>query len=124
MIRTVTLGALCLAGLGAIAVAKVTPVKVAQTPLAGTTQTTAGNKSDRLPLSAGPRNDMPTGLNKIDVLYVAPADAPPEPQNNSKPRATVPLSSDKIISRHWHDPHDIKVKRLMSVSADTRQSKK
>ena len=42
MIRTITFGALCLAGLGAIAAAKVAPVKVSQTSSDDTTQMIAG----------------------------------------------------------------------------------
>ena len=123
MIRTITFGALCLAGLGAIAAAKVAPVKVSQTSSDDTTQMIAGNKSDRLSVRISPRNDPLTAIDKIDALYDSPTDARPETLNNSKPEAT-PLPPKKIISRHWHDPYDTKVKHLPAVSSNTKQSKR
>ena len=70
MIRTVALGAVCLAALGAIAAAaKESPpsqsIEVAFPVV-------AGNKSDRLPLIIN--QDTPTEAERVDVVYVPPVE--------------------------------------------------
>ena len=64
MIRTVALGVVCLAGLGAIAAAakKSPPPPEVVMPLV------VGNKADRLPSKIN--QDTPTETKKVDVVYV------------------------------------------------------
>ncbi len=68
MIRTVALGVVCLAGLGAIAAAakKSPPPQPAEVVF----PVVAGNKADRLQLVI--RQDTPTDAEKVDVVYVPP----------------------------------------------------
>ena len=74
MIRTVALGVACLAGLGAIAAAAKKP-SLPQ-PAEIVFPKVAGSKADRLPLI--PRLGTPTDVDRVDVAYVPPADAPSE----------------------------------------------
>jgi hypothetical protein len=78
MIRTVALGFICLAGVGAIAAAakKSTPP-----PPEVVMPVVSGNKTDRLPLTI--KEDKPTDAEKVDVVYVQPSEqgqaSPPPP---------------------------------------------
>ncbi|MEH2611754.1 hypothetical protein [Bradyrhizobium sp. AZCC 1693] len=102
MIRTVALGVVCLAGLGAIAAAaKKPPLPL---PAEIVFPKVAGSKTDRLPLIT--RLDTPTDPERVDVAYVPPVEAPSEPAAPQK-AASKPLP--RIVSRHWHDPHDRKL---------------
>lgn len=101
MIRTVALGVVCLAGLGAIAAAA--KKSTSPQPAEVVFPKVAGSKADRLPLIA--RLDTPTEAEKADVVYVAPVEAPSEPAAPQK-AASPPLP--RIASRHWHDPRDRK----------------
>ena len=123
MIRTVALGVVFLAGLGAIAAAakKLAPQQSAEVvfPLV------AGNKADRLQLIIS--RDTPTDVEKVDVIYVAPVveDITPSKQSAS-PKAVSPLRS-RIASRHWHDPHhrkfyDAAKQRISTSKLSTKDS--
>ena len=120
MIRTVALGVVCLAGLGAIAAAA---KKSAPPPSPEVVMPiVAGNKADRLPLTIN--QDTPTAAERVDVVYVQPseqgqADLPP-----SKPKqAAIPLYRN-ITPRHWHDPQDVKAKAANNRANIAKQSKK
>jgi len=101
VIRTVALGVVCLAGLCAIAAAAMKP------PLPHPAEVVfpivAGSKADRLPLV--PRLSTPTYSEKVEVAYVPPVEAPSEPAAPQKAASPAPT---RIVSRHWHDPHDRK----------------
>jgi hypothetical protein len=104
VIRTVALGVVCLAGLGAIAAAaKRSPPPQ---PAGVIFPVVDSNKADRLQLVA--RRDTPTDAEKVDVVYVSPVEDL-APSNQSAPqKAAIPLPP-RLVSRHWHDPHDLKV---------------
>jgi hypothetical protein len=102
VIRTVALGVVYLAGLGAIAAAAKRPPLPQPAELVF--PIVAGSKADRLPLIA--RLDTPADAAKVDVAYVSPVEAPSDPATPQK-AASPPLP--RIVSRHWHDPHDRKV---------------
>jgi hypothetical protein len=103
VIKTVALGVVCLAGLGAIAAAakKTTPPASPEVvmPIA------SGNKADRLPIRV---DDTLTEADRVHAAYVPPADRDQivRPQSSSPQAAGKPRP--KIISRHWHDPHALK----------------
>lgn len=103
MIRTVALGVVCVTGLGAIAAAakKSPPPQPAEFVF----PVVAGNKADRLQLVI--RRNTPTDAEKVDVVYVPPIDdlAPP---NQSAPHKAASPPPPRLVSRHWHDPHDLK----------------
>ena len=101
MIRTVALGVVCLAGLGVIAAAAKKP-SLPQLPEIVFPKV-AGSKADRLPLI--PRLGTPTDVERVDVAYVPPVEAPSESATPQK--AASPLLP-RIVSRRWHDPHDRK----------------
>jgi hypothetical protein len=69
MIRTVALGFICLAGLGAIAAAakKSTPPPPPEVVM----PVVSGTKTDRLPLTTN--EDKPTDAEKVDVVDVQPS---------------------------------------------------
>lgn len=118
MIRTVTLGVVCLAGLGAIAAAAKRPATAPTPELVF--PVIAGNKSDRLTFS---RNQGTlTTVDEVDVSYtpaspnqLADIPAPAREATNRPPPDFVP--------RHWHDPHDLKAKAGIPKAGDTRQAK-
>jgi len=101
VIRTVALGVVCLAGLGAIAAAakKSPPPQSAAIVF----PMVAGNKGDRQQLIT--RLDTPTDAEKVDVVFVPPAEASSEP---AAPQTAASPPLPRIMSRHWHDPHDRK----------------
>jgi hypothetical protein len=102
VIRTVALGVACLAGLGAIAAAaKKLPLPL---PAEIVFPKVAGSKTDRLPLIT--RLDTPTDAARADAAYIPPVEASSAPA--APPKAAIkPLP--RIVSRHWHDPHDRKL---------------
>ena len=69
MIRTVALGFICLAGLGAIAAAA---MKTTPPPREVVMPVVSENKTDRLPLTIN--EDKPTDAEKVDVVYVQPSE--------------------------------------------------
>jgi hypothetical protein len=100
VIRTVALGVACLAGLGAIAAA----AKKLPLPAEIVFPKVAGSKTDRLPLIT--RLDTPTDAARADAAYIPPVEASSAPA--APPKAAIkPLP--RIVSRHWHDPHDRKL---------------
>jgi len=101
VIRTVALGVVCLAGLGAIAAAAKKP-SLPQ-PAEIVFPKVAGSKADRLPLI--PRLGTPTDVVRVDVAHAPPVEAPSEPAAPQK-AASPPLP--RIAYRHWHDSHDRK----------------
>ena len=118
MIRTVALGVACLAGLGAIAAAaiKSPPPPEVVMPVV------AGNKADRLPLIIN--QYALADPEKVDVVYVPPSEQGqaglPLPASQERPSPTHHV----IAPRHWHDPHDVKVKAAEQKTISTKQSKK
>jgi hypothetical protein len=102
VIRTVALGVVRLAGLGAIAAAaKKPPPQPAEVVF----PMVAGNKADRLPLI--PRGESQTEIEKVDVVYVPPVENV-TPSSQSAPQKAADPPPPRIISRRWHDPHDLK----------------
>jgi hypothetical protein len=102
MIRTVALGFICLAGLGAIAAAakKTTPPPEVVMPVV------SGNKTDRLPLTIN--EAKPT--EKVDVVYVQPSQEGQASPPSRISEEAAPTRHPDITSRHWHDRHHVKAK--------------
>ena len=118
MIRTVALGFICLAGLGAIAAAA---MKSTPPPREVVMPVVSENKTDRLPLTIN--EDKPTDAEKVDVVYVQPSkegQASPPPPVSEEP---APTRHPDITSRHWHDRHHIKAKTEMRRASSTTQTK-
>jgi hypothetical protein len=103
VIRTVALGVVCLAGLGAIAAAakKQQPPQPAEVVF----PMVSGEKADRLPLIA--RGDTQTENEEVDVVYVPPVENI-APSNQSVPQKAANPPPPRLVSRHWHAPHDRK----------------
>ena len=116
MIRTVALGVVCLAGLGAIAAAAKKPSLPQPTVIVF--PKVAGSKADRLPLI--PRLGTPTDVVRVDVAYALPVEAPSEPAAPQKAASPAPT---RIVSRHWHDPHDRKFSEAAKLSANKSKPK-
>ena len=120
MIRTVALGFICLAGLGAIAAAakKSTPPPPPEVVM----PVVSGNKTDRLPLTI--KEDGPTDAEKVDVVYVQPSEegqaSPPPPVSEEPP---APTRHPDVTSRHWHDRHHVKAKTGRRRASSTNQTK-
>ena len=118
MIRTVALGVVCLAGLGAIAAA----AKKSPPPPEVVMSVVAGNKADRLPLKIN--QNTPTEAEKVDVVYVPPSEQsqaglpPPAPNEAASP------PHREITPRHWHDPHDLKSRAAKQKASSVKQSNK
>ena len=118
MIRTVALGFICLAGLGAIAAAA---KKSPPPPREVVMPVVSGNKPDRLPLSI--KEDRPTDAEKVDVVYVQPSQegqASPPSRISEEP---APTRHPDINSRHWHDRHHVKAKTERRRTSKTKQTK-
>jgi hypothetical protein len=103
VIRSVALGVVCLAGLGAIAAAAKKPLL--PQPVEVAFPIVAGSKADRLPLTA--HLDTPTDVEKVDVVYVPPVKNVTSLSQSASQKAADP-PPPRIISRRWHDPHDLK----------------
>ena len=104
MIRTVALRVVFLAGLCAIAAAaKKSP---APQPAEVVFPVVAGNKADRLQLIIG--WDTPADAEKVDIVYVPPVEQEPDISNQSAPQKAASAPPPRLVSRHWHDPHDLK----------------
>jgi hypothetical protein len=116
VIRTVALGFICLAGLGAIAAA----AKKSTPPLPEVVMpVVSGNKTDRLPLTI--KEVKPTDAEKVDVVYVQPSEegqASPLPPVSKEP---APTRNPDITSRHWHDRHHVKAKTEKRSASSTKQ---
>jgi hypothetical protein len=118
MIRTVALGFICLAGVGAIAAAakKSTPP-----PLEVVMPVVSGNKADRLPLTI--KEDKPTDAEKVDVVDVQPGQegqASPPSRISEEP---APARQPDINSRHVHDRHQVKAKTERRTAGSAKQTK-
>jgi hypothetical protein len=120
VIRAVALGVVCLAGLGAIAAAarKSPPPRPAEVafPVA------AGVKADRLPLII--RQDALADAEKVDVVYVPPVEQDLAISNQSAPQEPARPPPPRLVSRHWHDPHDLKAKATKQRANSLRQPQK
>ena len=119
MIRTVALGFICLAGLGAIAAAakKSTPPPPPEVVM----PVVSGNKTDRLPLVIN--ENKPTNAEKVDVVYVQPSEqgqASPPPPVSEEP---APTRHPDVTSRHWQDRHHAKAKTERRRTSSTKQTK-
>jgi len=103
VIRTVALGFICLAGVGAIAAAakKSTPPP----PLEVVMPVVSGNKTDRLPLAIN--EDKPTDAEKVDVVYIQPTQ-----EGQASPPSR--LSEEPAPTRH---PVKAKTERRRASSA-------
>jgi hypothetical protein len=118
VIKTVALGVVCLAGLGAIAAAA---KKSAPPPLPELVMpVVAGNKADRLPLRMN--KDTPTEVDEVNVVYVPPPEAGPLSESQSAPTEIRTTPPAKFIRRHWHDPADVKAKAAKQKASSTKQS--
>ena len=105
MIRTVALGVVCLAGLCAIAAAakRSTLQRSAEVVF----PVVAYNKADRLRLIIS--RDAPTDAEKVaDVAYAPPVVEDIAPSNPSPSQKAASPPPPHLVSRHWHDPHDLK----------------
>jgi hypothetical protein len=121
VIRTVALGVVCLAGLGAIAAAAKKSTPPSPSPEV-VFPVVVGNKTDRLPIRT--KQDTLTDTDKVDVVYVPPTGQDrihlpqPTPQE-----AAGPPSLD-IIPRHWHDPHNRRAEAAKPRTSSMKPSKK
>jgi len=117
VIRTVALGVVCLAGLGAIAAAakKTPPPQPAEVVF----PIVAGKKADRLQLII--RRDTPTDAERVDVVYVPPVLEDLAPSAPQEPTSPPPRP---LVSRHWHDPHDLKFGAIKQKASSAKQPKK
>jgi hypothetical protein len=116
VIRTVALGVVCLACLGAIAAAaKKSPAPL---PAEVVFPIVAGSKADRLPLV--PRLVTPNDAERVDIAYAPHIEAPSEPAAPQKAASPAPT---RIVSRHWHDPHDRKFSEAAKLSASKSKPK-
>jgi len=118
VIRTVALGMVCLAGLGAIAVAakKSTPPPRPEVVVPAV----SNNKADRLPTiisQADTQTDAERAATaeKVDVAYVASADqnAPNPRPAAARPAATQDSASARdpdIAPRHRHERHHVRAR--------------
>ena len=117
MIRTVALGIVCLVALGAIAAAakKLTLPQSAEVVF----PVVAGDKADRLPWMT--RGDTLTDAEKVAIAYVAPVEnlAPP-----TAPQKAASPPPPRIVSRHWHDPRDLKFFEAKEQKAGSSRSAK
>ena len=116
MIRTVALGFICLAGLGAIAAAA---MKSTPPPREVVMPVVSENKTDRLPLVIN--ENKPTNAEKVDVVYVQPSEegqASPPPPVSEEP---APTRHPDVTSRHWHDRH-VKAKTERPRASSTKQT--
>jgi hypothetical protein len=116
VIKTVALGVVCLAGLGAItgAAKKSTPSPPPETVL----PVLAGNKADRLPLIIN--RDTPAEVEKVNVVYVPPSE---QGQTGLPPPASQKPASPPhhaITHRHRHELHHLAKRRVST----TKQAKK
>ena len=91
MIRTVALGFICLAGLGAIAAAA---MKSTPPPPEVVMPVVSGNKADRLPLAIN--EDKPTDAEKVDVVYVQPSE-----EGQAIASTSIRRTGSYTTSRHY-----------------------
>jgi hypothetical protein len=119
VIRTVALGVVCLAGLGAIAAsAKKSPPPPPEVVM----PVVAGNKADRLLLITN--RDTPTDAEKVDIVYVPPSIQgqaglpPPASQEPANP------PHHDVTRRHWHDPHHLQAKAEKQKASSTKRAEK
>jgi hypothetical protein len=119
VIRTVALGFICLAGVGAIAAAatKSTPPR----PLEVVMPVVSGNKTDRLPLTIN--EDKPTDAEKVDVVYVQPSQEGQGSRPSLISEEPAPARHPDINSRHWHGRHHAKAKTERRRVSSTKQTK-
>ena len=120
MIRTVALGFICLAGLGAIAAAakKSTPPPP---PPEVVMPVVSGNKTDRLPLTTN--EDKPTDAEKVDVVYVQPSQEGQASLPSRISEEAAPTRHPNITPRHWHDRHHVRAKTERRRASSTKQTK-
>ena len=125
MIRTVWLGVFLLLGIAVLASYR---FAVSPQQLAELSKAVALASGDIEPSSVGMASaaDTLTKGDRLQIAYMAPA-------TDVKPAATVvaPVSppippatpAPRIVSRHWHDPHDRKVTRAAKPKVkDSRKS--
>jgi hypothetical protein len=122
VIRTVALGVFCLAGLGAIAVAKISNTGQPLASHEDAMHATAGNKADRLSISVS--QDTLTSADKVSIVYIPLSDENRptltevgRPEISSQP-------SVKILPRDRHDPNDVRGASVKVRSSSTKPSKK
>jgi len=121
VIRTVALGVVCLAGLGAIAAAAKKSTPPSPSPEV-VFPVVVGNKTDRLPIRT--KQDTLTDTDKIDVVYVPPTGQDQIPLPQPTPQKAAGLPSADINPRHWHDQHNLRAKAAKQRTSSTKRSKK
>jgi hypothetical protein len=119
MIRTVALGFICLAGLGAIAAAakKSTPPPPPEVVM----PVVSGTKSDRLPLTIN--EHKPTDAEKVDVVYVQPSQEGQAGPPSRISEEAAPTRHPDITSRHSHDRHHVKAEAERRGASSTKLAK-
>jgi hypothetical protein len=103
MVRTIWLALVCLAVLGAMAVAKVFEAPAISTTRETLAAAAADAGSTREPLPKGDR------LQTTEIHGEAPAEPQSqliEPIAPAVPNASVSTGEAVIVNRHWHDPND------------------
>jgi hypothetical protein len=111
VIRTVAIGIVCLAGLGAIG----TAAKKSATDVTAAFPIVSDTKADRLPTIVG--QDPLTSADRVDVAYVSPVDQNEPAALESGNQTASGIVTSTTVPRHWHDPN---AKRSAAVSPDRR----
>jgi hypothetical protein len=121
VIRTVALGVVCLAGLGAIAAAakKSSPPP---SPPEVVMPVIAGSKADRLPLVIS--RDTPTVAGTVDVEYATPSEQDQAPLPQSAPQESASLPYHDITPRRRHDQRHLKTRATKQQFRSTQQTRK
>ena len=126
MIRTVWLGLFLLFGIGALASFKF--AFSSQQPISSAKAATfVSAYAEPSLVATAVASDTLTKSDRLQVMYVAPTinvnPAASEYAAVPPPVGSTPIAP-KIITRHWHDPHDQKLTQLAKQKAKVRDSKK
>jgi hypothetical protein len=114
VIRTVALGVLFLAGAGAIG-----PVARDATPKPSSQlgfPVPVGTRADRLPITIR----QTSGIDVLDAEDSRPSLPEHQPVAQAQASAERPMDEavPAIVSRHWHDPTDLKLKKVNRPTAN------
>lgn len=124
MIRTVALGVICLAGLGAITAAAKKPAP-SPLPTEVVFPVVASNKADRLPVISN--QETLIEADKVNAVYVPPTEEQQVVSSQPPPppaKEAVSPSAPDFVPRHWHDPHEVKARPTKPTASVTTRSKK
>jgi hypothetical protein len=132
VIKTVALGVVCLAGLGAIAAAA---KKSTSAPPEIIRPVVAGNKADRLSPPVN-QDTAPLPAEKVEVAYVQPSEQgqtgrPPAAAEEVPVPAPLPDTAPRLDTtsrpdttrRQWHDPRHAKARMERRSARSTKQAK-